>query len=1097
MKWVPIFHQNTQLFFYKIILMRRLLLLFLSLVLVLMAPDLKAQNRTVSGTVTGNDGQEIPGVTVLVRGTSLGTSTNVQGKYELAVPASTTTLIFSFVGYESKQVAIGTQSTVNVKLTAAAAGLDEVVVVGYGTQARRDLTGSVATISGKEIATAPVQSFDQALQGRAPGVNITTPNGVLNAAPVIRVRGVNSISLSSAPLFVIDGIPTYSGNTSAVGSVPNNPLANINPEDIASIDVLKDASATAIYGSRAAGGVILVTTKRGKKDQNHISYDTWVGITKPVRLYDILGAQDYVTIKNEAVRNLNANRAAIGAAATNIEGFKLATDAAGNPVDTRWYDYIYRTGVSQNHNLNFSGGTERTNYYASVNYTNQKGMLTNNSFRRYAARVNVEHTLFKRFTVGARFNYSNSLTAAPNSGSVGDGAFGTAGLGRLPLVLPPNVSPYLPDGSYNAGAAVGTAGLGPGPNINPTTGSPLLAGYYNPVVDLENNYFTSQSNSIQGSVYANYEIIKNLNLRTTFGIDNLSFEDKSFATSLAGDGYSTGGSASNYYRTNKRWDWQNTLQYDHTFGEKHNFSLLLGNEQQNTDVLRWGATRTQVADPFFTTFEGNYTNIASSGNFQGTNYLVSFFGRLNYNFDRKYLLTVNARRDGYSAWAQKFGNFYGASVGYVLSEEEFWKNSSFGRTLDFFKLTGSYGSVGNNQGIDDFAALQLYGSGLYGATPTIYYARAGNPNLTWEISKKTDIGLSFGLLQSRLTGDFAYYRNLVDGLILDVPQAASRGIPNSSTPGPANIGTTIPVNVGSVSNEGIELNLRFNAIQNKAFSWTVSGNLTTLKNRVRSLAYEGQPAIGTATSGLETVNYTQVGHSVGEILAVQSLGVNPLNGQRIIKKIDGTLVQYNYQGTTGTGSTGWTKVSDGSNTTAPTQLGDGLYYGPVLPTWYGGLDNTFRYSNFDLGVFIQFSGGNYIYNGTKAGLHDQRFWNNASDIKNHWTADNTNALYPRVVYGDNVSNGSALVMSSNVERGDFARLRNVQLGYTIAPTVLSRFSVASARIYVQVQNAALVTKYSGIDPEISTNGASNTGAGVDRNSVGQARTYTAGLNIGF
>ena len=1068
--------------------MKRLLLLFFSLVLVLLAPELRAQTRPVSGTVTGADGQEIPGVTVLVKGTSLGTSTNVQGQYELAVPASATTLIFSYVGYESKQVAIGTQSVVNAKLAAATAGLDEVVVVGYGTQARRDLTGSVATISGKEIATVPVQSFDQALQGRAPGVNITTPNGVLNAAPVIRVRGVNSISLSSAPLFVIDGIPTYSGNTSFVGSVPNNPLANINPEDIASIDVLKDASATAIYGSRAAGGVILVTTKRGKKGQGRISYDTWVGLTNPVRLYDVLKAQDYVTIKNEAVRNLNENRRAVGAAATNVEGFKLATDAAGNTIDTRWYDYIYRTGFSQNHNLNFSGGTDKTTYYASVNYTNQKGMLTNNTFRRYAARVNVEHTLFNRFTVGARINYSNSLTGAPNSGSVGGGAFGTAGLGRLPLVLPPNVSPFNPDGSYNTSGA----GLGPGPNINPGSGAPLPPGYYNPVVDLENNYFTSESNSIQGSVYANYEIVKNLNLRTTFGIDNLSFEDKSFLTALAGDGYSTGGSASNYYRTNKRWNWQNTLQYDRTFADKHNFSLLLGNEQQKTDVLRWGANRTQVADPFFTTFQGNYTNIAASGNLQGTNYLVSFFGRLNYNFDRKYLLTFNLRRDGYSAWAKKFGNFYGASVGYVLSEEEFWKNSGFGRTLDFFKLTGSYGSVGNNQGIDDFAALQLYGSGLYGANANLYYTSAGNANLTWEVSKKTDIGLSFGLLQSRLTGDFSYYRNLVDGLILDVPQAPSKGIPGG---GPGNIGTTIPANVGSVSNEGIELNLRFNAIQNKAFSWTVSGNLTTLKNRVRSLAYEGQPAIGTATSGLETVNYTQVGQSVGEILAVPSLGVNPLNGRRIIRKANGQVVQYNHLGG------GWTTVADGTNpsvsTTAPTQLTDGLYYGPVLPTWYGGLDNTFRYHGFDLGVFIQFSGGNYIYNGTKAGLHDQRFWNNAVDIKNHWTADNPNALYPRVVYGDNVSNGSALVMSSNVERGDFARLRNVQLGYAIAPTLLSRFSVASARLYVQVQNAALVTKYSGIDPEISTNGASNTGAGVDRNSVGQARTYTAGLNIGF
>ena len=594
-------------------------------------------------------------------------------------------------------------------------------------------------------------------------------------------------------------------------------------------------------------------------------------------------------------------------------------------------------------------------------------------------------------------------------------------------------------------------------------------------------------------MYANWEVIKGLNLRTSYGINNISFEDKSFLTSLAGDGQSTGGSASNYYRTNKRWTLQNTAQYDRTFGDKHNFSLLLGNEQQATDVQRWGATRTTVADPFLTSYQGTFTNIAAAGNFQGVNYLVSFFGRANYSFDRKYLATVNFRRDGYSAWAKKYGNFYGASLGYVVSEEDFWKNSSFAQTFSFLKVTGSFGSVGNNQGIGDFASLQTYNTGLYGPNAALYFHNAGNQNLTWETSQKTDFGLSFGFLQDRLRGDVAYYRNLVDGLILDVPQAPSKGIPSNSGPGVA--GNTYLANVGSMENTGVELNLTFNAIQNKAFTWTVSGNVTTLKNRVLALATEGQ-RIGSATSGLETANYTQVGHSAGELLAVPSLGVNPANGQRMLQKADGTVVQYNYQGTSGIGSTGWTTL-DGKNTTAPTQLTDGVYYGPVLPTWYGGFDNTFRYKAFDLGVFVQFSGGNYIYNGTKAGLHDQRFWNNEKDILNHWTSENTGAKWPRVVYGDNVSNGSALVMSSNVERGDFARLRNVSLGYSFNQGLLNRVSVANARVYVQVQNAALLTRYSGIDPEISSNGANNTGAGVDRNSVGQARTYTVGFNIGF
>ncbi|GGE94264.1 SusC/RagA family TonB-linked outer membrane protein [Hymenobacter cavernae] len=1005
-------------------------------------------------------------------------------------PASATSLVYSSIGYDSKTVNIGNESTINVTLASSATGLDEVVVVGYGTQARRDLTGSVATIKGAEIANTPVQSFDQALQGRASGVNITTPNGVLNNAPVIRIRGVNSITLSSAPLVVIDGIPAFSGNTSAVGSVPNNPLSNLNPNDIESLEVLKDASAGAIYGSRAAGGVILITTKKGKKGQSRVTLDSWAGWSQPVRLYDVLNAQQYMDIKNEAVRNLNANRVAAGAAGNNIEGFLPSYNPDGSLVDTRWYDYVYRTGFSTSNNVSFSGGTDKTNYYSSVGYTNQKGMLEKNQFKRLSARLNLDHKVYKNFSIGLRVGYSNTQNSSPNSGSVGDAAFGIAGLGRLPLVLPPNVAPRNPDGTYN----ISGAGIGPGANLNPggPAGTPLLTSYYNPLVDLENNYFKSDGNEIQGSVYANWEIIKGLNARTTFGINNISFEDRAFYTSIAGDA-SGNGQAINYYRTNKRWNWQNTLQYDRTLGENHNFSLLLGNEQQHTDVLRWGANRTGVADPYFTTFQGGYANVAVAGNFQGANYLLSYFGRLNYDFGKKYLATINFRRDGYSAFAKKWGNFYGASLGYVISEESFWKNVAFSNVLSFLKVTGSYGEVGNNQGIDDFASLQTYESSFYGANSTLYFSAPGNKRLNWETSKKTDVGVSFGLLQDRLTGDFAYYRNLVDGMILRIPQAPSKGIPGGTPGDVTNINiNSILDNVGSMRNTGIELNLRFNAIQKADFNWTISGNLTTLKNQVLTLANEGQ-RIGTATSGSETVNYTQAGESVGQILAVPSLGVDPNNGRRMIQKADGTVAEYDHQGA------GWTD-REGKATTAPNQLVDGKYYGPTLPKWYGGFDNTFRYKGLDLGVFIQFSGGNYIYNGTKAGLHDQRFWNNDVDILERWTPEHTDTEWPRVVYGDNISNGSALIMSSNVEKGDFARLRNVALGYTLKPTVLSRIGVSTARFYVQVQNAALLTKYTGIDPEISTNSSgssANTGSGVDRNSVGQARTYTVGFNIGF
>ncbi|AHJ96193.1 SusC/RagA family TonB-linked outer membrane protein [Hymenobacter swuensis] len=1067
--------------------MKKNLLLVPIAVLAFAGTAAQAQNRTISGRVTDRtSGEGLPGVTVLVKGTTTGVSTNSDGTFTLSAPAGGGTLVYSSVGYISVEQPIGDSNTINAALATDSKALSEVVVVGYGSaQNRRELTGSIATVTAAQIANKPVQSFEQALQGQAAGVNITTPNGVLNASPVVRIRGVNSITLSSAPLYVIDGIPAFSGNSSAVGSVPNNPLSNINPADIESVEVLKDASATAIYGSRAAGGVIVVTTKKGRRGQSKLSLDSWVGWNDPVRLYDVLNATDYMEIKNEAVRNLNANRVAIGSpqTATNIEGFRPTLDASGNIVDTRWYDYIYRTGFSSSNTLNFSGGTEKTTYYTSVGYTDQKGMLENNTFKRASARLNIDHKVFSRLSVGARVAYTNARTGSPNSGSVGDGAFGTAGLGRAPLVLPPNIAPRNPDGTYN----INGAGIGAGANINPASytvanpnGQALLTGFFNPLVDLENNYFLSEGNDIQGSVYADLEPVKGLHLRTNYGIYNIAFEDKSFSSPIAGDSYNVG-SAFNFYRTNKRWNWQNTAQYDVTLAEKHNISILAGTEYQSTQIDRWGANRTSVSDPFFTTFQGGYSNIANSGSFQGENFLMSYFGRATYNFNRKYLATFNARRDGYSAWGnEKWGNFYGASLGYIVSEEAFWKNSSFLNTISLLKFTGSYGEVGNNQGIGDFTTRDLYSPGLYGTSNTFFFSNAGNADLSWETSKKTDVGLSFGLFEDRIQGDVAYYRNDVDGLILDVPQSPSKGIPNNA----------IAANIGSMRNTGVEFNLRATAINKADFTWSINANLTTLKNRVTKLATEGQ-RIGTATSGLETVNFTRVGGSVGEILAVQSLGVNPENGRRMIRKADGTVVQYNHQGQ------GWTLMDGTTTTPAPSQLADGQYYGPTLPTWYGGFDNTFRYKSFDLGVFIQFSGGNYIYNGTKAGLHDQRFWNNATDIKDRWTETNRNAEWPRVVYGDNVSNGSALVMSSNVEKGDFARLRNVSLGYNVASGLVNKLGVGSARLYVQVQNAALLTNYSGIDPEISTNGSNNTGAGVDRNSVGQARSYTVGLNLGF
>ncbi|MDQ1090175.1 TonB-dependent receptor [Siphonobacter sp. SORGH_AS_1065] len=1022
---------------------------------------ISSKDLVIQGKVTAqSDGTPLPGVSVAIKGTTVGTTTDANGNYQLRIADAKATLVFSFVGFISQEVIVGTRTRVDIHLESQTSQLNEVVVVGYGTQQKRDLTGSIATISGKDLAAAPVQSFDQALQGRAAGVNISTPGGALNATPVIRIRGINSINLSSFPLVVVDGVPTYTDNIST-NSASNNPLSNINPADIESVEVLKDASATAIYGSRASAGVILITTKQGKKGNVKVSLDSWVSWSNPYRLNKIqmLGAEDFVTLKNEALAN-----------AGQTPGYALNYDANGNLIDTDYKKLFYQNnGFSQSHALSFSGGSERTNYYVSLGYTDQAGIVKHNEFDRKNARVKIDHKLFKTFTIGANFAISNTSTLSVNSGSVSGEVYSYTNGPRLALSPDPNLSPYNSDGSYN----IGSGGLiGQMNNRIPSIWSNLAA-------VMDNDRYRSSGAATQGSLYANWEIIKGLNIRTQYGIDRLSVVDESYESPLTPPGVFVGGSATSRYRNNYRWNWQNTAQYDFSLAGKHNISLLIGNEQQLSTVDRWGLNRTNQSDPLFRSVKGNFVNTVSVSMAQTENFLLSYFGRLNYDFGKKYFATLNFRRDGYSAFAsgKKFGNFYGASLGYSISDETFWANSAISRIVSYLKFRGSYGLVGNNQGINDYASLQSYAAGLQGDSPTLYYDQAGNRSLSWETSKKTDFGFAFGLLNDRITGEIAYYQNDVDGLILNVPQASSKGIPSNS----------LLLNIGSMQNTGLEFSVQAHAVRTDEFSWKINANVTTLKNKVISLNGDNQRIINGE-------NVIEIGKSVSSLWAVTTLGVNPENGRRLFQKADGTVVQYDHSASA---SQRWTTL-EGTSVSAATTLADGRNQGPALPKWYGGFDNTFTYKNFDLGLFLQFSGGNKVLNGTKPGTRDQRGYNNSTDLLDRWTPNNKDGKLPRAVYGDNISNGGAAIsISENIEKGDFARLRNVSLGYKINPNVLNRLHISSARVYAQVQNALVFTKYSGYDPESTVNGNSNTGPGVDRNALGQTRTVSLGITIGF
>jgi TonB-linked SusC/RagA family outer membrane protein len=1035
---------------------------------VLIVGQLWAQQRTITGRVTDDKGSPIPNASVLIKGTQSGTATKADGSYSLVVPANARTLIISSVDMEPQEISIGTETTINATLKAADKSLAEVVVVGYGTQRKKEVTGSVSQINGSKLKDQPLQSFEQGLSGRAAGVNVNIPNGVLGNPPMIRVRGTNSISLSSAPLIVVDGIPSFAGD--AGGTASNNLLGDINPSDIESIEVLKDASAAAIYGSRASAGVVLITTKKGRQGRARVNYEAWVGWTKAYGLIEVLDAQEFTDLKNEGLTN--AGTPPNG----TTRGFYTMTDANGNLVDTRWYDYIYQTGFAQNHVLSVSGANDRTNYYFSAGFTDQKGIFVNNTFKRMTGRFTLDQKVTDWFTVGGTFNYSATQNDGLNTGSTG-AAFNTSGQARLGFALAPNVSPYNPDGTYNISAGI----IGPGKNLT------ALA-FTNPVVLLDLNRFESNGERILGNVYGQVKILKGLNFKTLYGIDHLSVVNEEFRNGLHGDGLQFNGAVSNTLQQPHRWNWQNTLTYDTRFANDHGLNMLVGAEQQYTKTDTWGADRRNQTDPFFDEFQGGFVDIVPVNNLWTENFLQSYFGRINYDFKKKYFLSFNARRDGYSAFAEQWGTFYGGSAGWTISEEDFWKNANFSDTWSSLKLRGSYGMVGNFAGIGSYPYQKLFNGGLYGSVGAIFFNQGGNANLTWEKSKKLDIGFSTGFLRDRFTAEFAYYKNDISDLVLAEPQSPSRGIPTNA----------ILRNVGSMVNKGIEVTLGGNILQKKELTWTASLNITTLKNEVTALSNNADILV--STGGLESPSLVRVGESIGSFLAIKTTGINPANGQRMFLKADGTEVQYNHAAPS---ATRWTKVSDGTPVTAPTQVSDGVVIGPALPKYFGGFDNTLKYKGFDFNLLLYFSGGNYVYNGTKAGLHDNRNWNSAKDNLDRWQKAGDVTEWPRVVFGDNISNGSGLLISSNVEKGDFVKVRNLSLGYTLPQNLVGKVKLSNVRVYVAALNAWTFTGYSGFDPEIQSNGESvanqvtNGAPSVDRNSAPQARTINVGINIGF
>ena len=1036
-------------------------------------PSVSFAQSEITGHITdATTGEPLIGASVVVKGDKKeGVVTDTDGNFTLNTQVEAPLkLKVEYIGYRPIDLEVyDTETPVEVKLSENQRFLNEVVVIGYGTQKRENVASSISSINNKTFKDVPVTSIDQVLQGRASGVSLTTPSGNVGQAPIVKIRGVASITSGTQPLYIVDGVPVQTGSNAQLGDV--NALADINADDILSIDVLKDAAAAAVYGSRAANGVVLITTKKGQQGNAKVSYNGWVGIANASKFFDVMNAQQYVDFKNLAVKNrygtdeislTNGYKSQYG-----NKAFNLMKNADGSYVDTQWKDYVLRTGLQQNHTVSISGGNDKVLYYASGNFNKQSGILKGDEYRKTGLTTNVSAQTNKWLKVGFSGTGSVSKQQTGDRSRKGE-LVSYSGFTRLALSDAPNIPAYASDGTpYQEGGR-----LGYGPN---TIQFPLT----NPIGVLESgSVIKTEDTRLIGNAFAEVTPFKGLTLRTQYGVDYMKIEDRNFFAATTVEGVEQNGTAENYSIRSRQYTWTNTANYKFSLGS-HNFDILAGVESYSKSYDQWGAEKSGLNEAKFNFFEGPFSNIVASDSKITESELLSYLGRINYDYDSRYIFSVNFRRDGFSALSKnnRWGNFGGVSAAWDVSREKFF--SPLKNILANLRLKASWGIVGNTN-IDEYASKSYYSSSYYGNNGSYVIGQIGDTeNLKWESSEKWNVGFSTDLF-NKVNVSLEYYTTTSSDLILAVPVAPSKGVP----------GNSIISNAGKMSNRGIELGINALVISTKDFSWSTSFNLTTNRNRVEKLSDNVQEIISTGLS--ETTNITVPGKSIGQLYLYPTGGIDEKTGRRIFYGEDGTKVLLEFE------KEGKFFTEDGKS--YPESKIKRVIAGNTLPTFYGGWNNNITYRNFDLSVLFQFSGGNKIYNGTKATMSDVRWWNNSKDVwNNYWREDRTNAKYAKPVWGDNYSNGSAMPITDWVEDGDYLRLKNISLGYTFCKLpFLEKAGISKLRVYAQAQNLFVLTGYEGLDPEVLSNtNSANLNGGTDHNTAPQARTFTFGVNVTF
>ena len=1032
--------------------------------------QLQQQPVNVTGQVKSVEGITLPGVNVLIKGTSIGIISDNDGNYSIQQVDPNATLVFSYIGFLTQEVGVNAKNVINVTLIEDIQSLDEVVIVGYGTQLKRDLTGSIARVSGEEIIQPSVASFDQMLQGKVAGVQISQTSGAPGGNVNVLVRGISSITGGNQPLYVVDGFPigaggggsdmmSFGGNTFSSSGMANNiqsrvnPLTAINPADIESIEILKDASATAIYGSRGANGVVIITTKRGKSGKASVSVDATFGIQEVAHRLEMMNAQQFAEFVADGRDNAWVYAGGQASDPNNVRSASTRVkpefrDPSSITQNTDWQDLIFQLAPVQDYKVSVDGGTDKIRYFVSGGYMKQEGIIIGTDYDRFSVRSNIDAQLSDKFKIGSYISGSYTYGKYPNT----EGHLGLRGVLSSALASSPTIPVRDENGEYVSELL-----------------DPMGVPVENPLFILEN----FEDNRISGGLLVNnfveYDIMEGLKLKSTAGVNLTTNEIKLWKSSHLGSWGSMTSPATAGVTKIESLNWlnENTLNYKKMFGD-HSLDALLGFTIQKDRYDRLSAGATDFPTDYITYLTGGTINAGTHMVSEWS--MMSLLSRVNYAYARKYLVTATVRRDGSSKFGanNKWGTFPSFSVGYNISEEPFMQQLSF---ISNWKLRASYGIAGNSLN-ENYAHIGLISSTNYvengNLKPGLAPNSLSNDELTWEKTKQTNIGMDLGLFQDRISVTADIYKNIKTDLLLAVQLPASSGFRSSTQ------------NIGEIENKGIELNVFTKNVNNRDFQWESNVIFSANRNKVLKLATEGERISNSA------YQVTEVGQPIASFYLMHVTGIF-----QNANEVANSPVQHPK---TQPGDLKFEDVDlDGKITT-----NDKKIVGNPWPDFTWGFNNTFSYKNLSLGIFLNGSqGGSTYFLAGETFINSAGVQNQLAMVDRRWKSeeDPGDGLIPRAIRSTHAYGFTST--SRFLFDASYVRIKNVNLSYQLPSKIANRLKLAGCTIFADVSNLHTFTDYPGFDPEASTAGDNIVNSGIDNMTYPLARTYTIGLKMSF